>query len=95
MAKLKTGRHTSAIRETRRALRRKKVNDVWRGKIKTSVKKFKKYIAEKKLDEAKKTLGEINSILDRAVKKKVIHRNKAANQKSRLSISLNKVSSKA
>lgn len=90
MAKLKTGRHTSAIRESRRALRRKKVNDAWRRRIKAIAKKIEVAVTKKDETTAKQLLKEAFSLLDKAAKKKVIHKNKAANQKSRLSKLYNK-----
>ncbi len=94
MAKLKTGRHTSAIREYRRSLRRRKVNDAWRSKIKTIAKKVEKAVAQKDKQNVKELVKKAFSMWDKAAKKKIIHKNKAANQKSRLMKLYNKLSAK-
>lgn len=94
MAKLKTGRHTSALRESRRSLRRKSVNDAWRKRIKAVAKKLKQAVAKKDAEAAKKLIREAFSLWDRAAKKKVIHKNKASNHKSRMMKLYNKLSAK-
>ncbi len=86
MAKIKkTGRHTSALRENRRAQRRKDVNDKWRAAIKSIAKKISEAVSKKDSQKAQELLKEAYRILDRAAKKKVIHPNKASRKKSRLS----------
>jgi len=52
--------------------------------IKIKIKKFKKLLQEKKIEEAKKQLNLIYSCLDKASKKNIIHKNQASRKKSRL-----------
>ena len=85
MAKLKTGRHTSALKEHRKAIRRTVRNVATKSKIKTLVKNILAAAGEKKLDDAKKMLNTAFSELDKAGRRNVIHYKTAANQKARLS----------
>lgn len=67
----------SAKKALRRDRRRQKVNSLIRQKVKQAVKSARKMMSIKKLSEAYKEV-------DRAVKKDLIHKNKAARLKSRL-----------
>lgn len=51
---------------------------------KKAIKEYKKLISEKKIEEAKQKLNLVYKTLDKAAKKNVIHKNKAARLKSRL-----------
>jgi len=82
MAKLKTGRHTSALKELRKSLKRKEHNLKLKNKIKQLKKQLDKLIQEKKLDEAKQTLNLFYKAVDKAAKVNYIHKNKAARLKS-------------
>lgn len=55
--------------------------------IKTSIKKFKNI---KSKEEMQKMLPHVYSLIDKAVKKGVIHKNNAARRKSRLASYVNK-----
>ncbi|MBN1621340.1 MAG: 30S ribosomal protein S20 [Endomicrobiales bacterium] len=85
MAKLKTGRHTSALKEARKSLGRKEHNKVIHSKIRTLIKKVEDAAAKKDSDGAKNLLKTVFSELDKAARKNILHSNNAANQKSRLS----------
>lgn len=52
--------------------------------LKTHIKKFERLITAGKIDEAKAFLPRLASALDKAAKRKIIHKNKADRQKSRL-----------
>ncbi|MDD2773799.1 MAG: 30S ribosomal protein S20 [Elusimicrobiales bacterium] len=84
MAKLKTGRHTSAIKASRQAERRAQHN---RG-VRKVLKQVTKDLAEavKSGDSAKtvQTYGKMSSAWDKAAKKGVVHWKTAARKKSRL-----------
>lgn len=67
----------SAKKALRRDRRRTIINKRIRKKIKAALKKARQ-------KPTKKILAEAASVLDRAAKKKVIHKNKAARLKSRL-----------
>lgn len=88
----------SAIKKVRVSQRNYAINRFYKSTIKTIIKKYnlliKTYrlnLEEAKLAEIKTTLSLIYSKIDKAVKKKVFHKNKGARKKSRLSRSLSKV----
>ena len=93
MAKLKTGRHTSALKEARKTEKRTARNAATKSKIRTLAKKVEAAVKAKDSDAAKKALNVAFSEWDKA--KKIltflldkgadIHKNAAANQKARLS----------
>jgi len=81
----------SAKKSLRVDKRRKLENDIIRAKIKNAIKGAKISIANKKEDVREK-LDLLYSELDRAAKKNVVHRNKAARLKSRITKSAAKSS---
>ncbi|MCH6559950.1 30S ribosomal protein S20, partial [candidate division KSB1 bacterium] len=50
---------------------------------------IKDVLSSKTKEDAEKILPRISSLLDKLASKRIIHRNKAANQKSRLTIFVN------
>lgn len=74
---------TSAKKALRKDRRRTVVNNVVRAKMRTAVKRFRD-------EKTEASLSEMYSTLDRAVKRNIIHRKKAARVKSRLSKLLDK-----
>jgi small subunit ribosomal protein S20 len=74
----------SAKKELKKSLRRKSKNITVKTKVKTTIKSFKKAIKDKDSSSAKKILPNIYEILDKAASKKIMHPNKAARKKSRL-----------
>lgn len=91
MAKLKTGRHTSALKELRKTERRTLRNRRIRRKIRLLAKQTENAIASKKVEDAKKLLSECFAAWDKAVKSGVIHKNAANRKKSSLSKKLAKI----
>lgn len=89
MAKLKTGRHTSALKAQRQAEKRTSAN---KGLIKKVRLATKTVVASAKAKAA--TLAEdlkaAESSIDKAAKKSVIHWKTAARKKSRLAKAANK-----
>ncbi|MFH1958046.1 MAG: 30S ribosomal protein S20 [bacterium] len=83
MARLKTGRHTSSIKEARKSVKRRVINRALKRNAKSELKKFKAAIL-KKDKEAEKILNTAQGILDKLAKKKIYHRNKANRIKSRM-----------
>jgi len=84
MAKLKTGRHTSALKEARKAEKRTARNAAIKSQIKTAVKKVEAAI---KKGDAKLALEQLKSLAsqwDKAAKRNVIHKKAASNQQARL-----------
>ncbi|MHB9154410.1 MAG: 30S ribosomal protein S20 [Endomicrobiales bacterium] len=84
MAKLKTGRHTSALKEARKAIKREERNQSQESRIKTLAGKVESAVASKDKKLAQDLLKTAFSEWDRAAKKNVIHVNAANNQKARL-----------
>lgn len=58
--------------------------------LKKAVKKFQQLVAAKNTGEAKTVLNKVYSLLDKAAKKNVIHKNKASRTKSRFLSRLSK-----
>lgn len=73
--------HKSAIKRIRSSARRKTRNTAQDSALKTMVKKVRQ---EKDKIKAAIALKEAVSLLDRLAQKRVIHPNKASNQKSKL-----------
>ncbi len=84
MAKLKTGRHTSALKELRKSKKRNLVNNSRKSLLKTLSKKVLSAVENKEIDNAKLFLAEAFSAYDKASKTNTIHSNKAARKKSQL-----------
>ena len=68
-------------------------NKMLRTKMRNAVRKFNDAIDTLKLEEAEKMLPSLMSVIDEAASKGVIHKNTAANKKSRLSARLSGVKS--
>ena len=92
MAKLKTGRHTSAIKQFRKSERRNQHNNWIRKKIRSIAKKVEAAILKKDSAEAKKLLAECFSAWDKAAKVGVVHKNSASRKKARLSVRVAQIS---
>lgn len=74
----------SALKRIRQNQRRRLRNQMVRSRVKTLVKKARAHIAAGALDQARLSVGDAISALDRAAEKGVLHRNNAARRKSRL-----------
>lgn len=85
MAKLKTGRHTSALKENRKAHKRQERNRVVLSKIKNIVQKVESAVKAKDKPLATSLLNKAFSEWDKAAKRNIVHTNAASNQKARLS----------
>jgi small subunit ribosomal protein S20 len=72
----------SAAKQARVSLRRKTLNKNTKTKVKDVTKKFKSLVASGDKAAAAKLVGQVQSELDKAAKKKTIHPNKAARLKS-------------
>ncbi|MCD6413236.1 MAG: 30S ribosomal protein S20 [Elusimicrobia bacterium] len=89
MAKLKTGRHTGALKEARKNRKRRLVNRQMKDAAKKQIKALEKAISEKSGDVAK-LLNSTQSILDKLAKKNIYHKNKISRMKSQISSKLAK-----
>jgi small subunit ribosomal protein S20 len=85
MAKLKTGRHTSALKEARKAKKRTERNKAIKSKIRTSIKKVEADVKNNNAKAAQEHLSTVFSEWDKAAKKNIVHYKAASNQKARLS----------
>lgn len=81
----------SAAKAMRVSRRRRAINLKTINKYKDAVRAVRRAIAEKKKEEALKLLQASYKQLDKAAKKRVIHANKAARLKSRLSVAIAKI----
>jgi small subunit ribosomal protein S20 len=91
MAKLKTGRHTSALKEVRKAEKRTERNSSIKSKIKTAIKKVEDAVKKGDVKVALEQLAIAFSEWDKAAKKNVVHYKAASNQKARLSKLVSKI----
>lgn len=75
----------SAIKKARQDTRRTADNRRYRTRMHTLERKTLEFIAAKKIAEAKKAFQDAQSIIDKAAKRRVIHKNTAARKIARLS----------
>ncbi len=95
MAKLKTGRHTGAIKTQRQAVRRTLRNRVVRKNVRLAAKAVMTAVGAGDSGKAASLLPETASIFDKAAKSGVIHWKTAARRKSRLAAQIAKIPAKA
>lgn len=81
----------SAKKREEIAIRDNAINKAYRSELATAVKKVRTAIAENNVELAEKLLPETFSVIDEAVSKKIIHKNKANNTKAALSSELAKI----
>ena len=84
MAKLKTGRHTGAIKTHRQSLRRMLRNRIIKKKAREAQKEFQASIDGKDKVKAATLLRTVSSAWDKAAKNGTIHWKTAARKQSRL-----------
>lgn len=81
-------RHASALKKARQATKRRLRNKAYLSKMKTAIKQVKN---EKDKSKALERLRKTIKIIDQLAAKGIIHKNKAANQKSALTKFVNKL----
>lgn len=84
----------SSIKKIRIDKRRRAVNVQLISGLKTAARKVNELISQKKVDEALKESRAFFSRLDKAVKKGIIHKNRASRRKSRLTLKINALKAK-
>jgi len=84
----------TAKKDLRQSKKRRQRNLLVERKVKSALKKLKKALEAKDAKLSQQSLNEVYKVLDKAAKKRIIHPNKAARKKSRLSKLVNKSSSK-
>ncbi|MGD0354402.1 MAG: 30S ribosomal protein S20 [Dehalococcoidia bacterium] len=85
----------TAEKSARSAARKAERNKAIRSSTRTDVAKAEKLVTGKKSEDAQAAVVQAISSLDKAARKKVIHRNTAARKKSRLMKKLNASNKKA
>jgi small subunit ribosomal protein S20 len=81
----------SSLKRARQSEKRRLRNLTYKSAIKTYIKKTKKFILEKKFEEAEKYLKMAIKKIDKAKSKGILHPNTANRKKSRLMKFFNKV----
>lgn len=74
----------AAVKHLRKSERLRKKNRLEMTKIKDSIKELIRLAKANKMDEFRKKLPGVVSIIDKAAKKNIFHKNNAARKKSRL-----------
>jgi small subunit ribosomal protein S20 len=86
---------TSSIKDLRRTARRTERNRASKGKLRSNLKQVRGALAGNQAETAAQALTAATPILDRAVAKKILHKNAAARHKSRLTRQLNRLAKPA
>lgn len=81
----------SAAKKIRVSERNRLYNRFWKSRVKTEIKKVLAAIEAKNLELAQKLFSQATSIIDKAVRKGVLHRNNGARKKSRLARKINQL----
>ena len=86
--------HKSAEKRDRQNARRSAVNTANRTRLRSQVKKLRVAVAASKGEDAKAMHSETIALIDKAVQKRILHRNAAARYKSRPTRHVNKLTTK-
>jgi len=84
----------SQEKRDRQNIKRASKNQALKSKIKTLNKNFQSSIESNQVDEAKESMKEYFKVLDKAAKSNTVHKNFAANKKSKAAKLMNKAESK-
>jgi len=82
-----------AKKRARQSIKRRALNMSHRSAMRTAIKKTRKFIENKKLDDAKAAFVHMGTVIDRMAGKGIIHKNTAARHKTRLSQQIKKLQS--
>jgi small subunit ribosomal protein S20 len=85
----------SAKKALRQNLRRRKINSIYKQRMKELFKKIKQLIAVQKKEAAEKLLPDYYKAVDKAAKVKVIKENAAGRKKASLTKLVNQIKTKA
>jgi small subunit ribosomal protein S20 len=80
--------HFSALKRARQTEKRTQQNRANKSQFRTALRKFRTALQSGNSDQAKTAFGNTVSMIDKAAKKGIIHKNTAARYKSRLSARL-------
>jgi small subunit ribosomal protein S20 len=78
----------SAVKRMRQNQKQRLANRSKRSKMRTAIKRFRRLVEERKMDEAQALLPTVFSVIDKTARVGCIHANTAARYKSRLSKTL-------
>jgi len=78
--------HFSAVKRARQTTKRTEDNRANTSRLRTALRKLRQTIQSGDAAQAKTAFGETVSMIDKAVKKGVIHKNTGSRYKSRLSV---------
>ena len=79
----------SAVKNIRKSRRRRAVNVIRRGGLRSQIKKLRLLLAKKDAGGARRELARTLSLIDRSIGRGILHRNTAARHKSRLTRQVN------
>ncbi len=84
----------SAMKELRKSTARATFNANYKKRIKDTLKKIQKALTASKIDDAQKLAKDVSSLLDKAAKHNIVHKNTASRKKSRVQNAIKKAASK-
>jgi small subunit ribosomal protein S20 len=86
---------TSSIKDLRRTARRSEYNRAAKGKLRSHLKRVRIALRENQGQASTQAMAAATPVIDRATSKKILHKNAAARQKSRLMRQLNRLAKPA
>jgi small subunit ribosomal protein S20 len=84
--------HKSAKKRVRQTAKRNLINRAGRSNLRTTIKKLRKAFTAGNVEESNALLSPTVSTIDKAVIKRLLHKNTAARYKSRLTTHVNSIS---
>jgi len=78
----------SAIKNVRKNQRRREINKTRKGTLRTQIKKLRALVKSKDIEGAASELVRTISVIDKSIRKGILHKNTAGRYKSRLSRSV-------
>ena len=91
MAKLKTGRHTSALKAARQSQKHRWANQAEKNRAKELVKELQSAITAKDAAKAKEVLPKVMSAYTRLGRRNIVHHATASRKIGRFSIAVHKI----
>ena len=82
--------HKSAVKKYKRDEKKRIINKMSMSKMRNKIKKIRTLIEEGKIEDGKKMLPEVLSIIDKTISKGTIHKKTGSRYKSRLTLLVQK-----
>ena len=82
--------HKSALRKYRRDEKKRMINKMNMSKMRNKIKKLRNLMEDGQVDEGKKLLPEVISVIDKTITKGTIHKKTGSRYKSRLTLMVQK-----